>query len=254
MVLDLNPSVSASYHGGTQIARVLSEHWIARNMYCPRCGNGSVSQFTNNRPVADFFCPNCNSQYELKSKQGPLDKKVLDGAYGTMIQRILSGDNPDFFFMNYSKKSMTVLDLVFVPKHFFVPEIIEKRKPLPKKARRAGWVGCNILMNQIPLQGRVYIVKNGSVQPQSIVMDQVKKGDSLINPNIQSRSWIFDILNYVNCMPVTFSLQDMYAFEPMLAQKHPQNQNIRPKIRQQLQFLRDKGFIDFIGRGKYKRL
>jgi len=28
-----------------------------------------------------------------------------------------------------------------------VPEIIERRKPLAITARRAGWIGCNILGN-----------------------------------------------------------------------------------------------------------
>ena len=41
-----------------------------------------------------------------------------------------------------------------VPKHFFVPDIIEKRKPLAETARRAGWIGCNIVLKNIPNEGR----------------------------------------------------------------------------------------------------
>jgi type II restriction enzyme len=37
-----------------------------------------------------------------------------------------------------------------------------------------------------------------------------------------------------------FSLSDVYAFEEDLKLLHPENNNIKPKIRQQLQFLRDK--------------
>jgi len=36
--------------------------------------------------------------------------------------------------------------------------------------------------------------------------------------------------------------------------KHIENKNIEAKIRQQLQFLRDKGFIEFLGRGKYRKV
>lgn len=43
-----------------------------------------------------------------------------------MIKRITSNNNPDFFFMSYSKKDLEVNDFIFVPKHFFVPDIIEK--------------------------------------------------------------------------------------------------------------------------------
>ena len=41
--------------------------------------------------------------------------------------------------------------------------IVEKRKPLSPTARRAGWVGCNILISKIPKQGIIEIVKNGKV-------------------------------------------------------------------------------------------
>ena len=40
----------------------------------------------------------------------------------------------------------------------------------------------------------------------------------------------------------------------MLQARHPQNNNIRPKIRQQLQVLRDKGVIEFLGRGLYRKI
>jgi len=37
-----------------------------------------------------------------------------------------------------------------------------------------------------------------------------------------------------------FTLQEMYNFEAILKQKYPNNNFIKDKIRQQLQFLRDK--------------
>ncbi|MBZ5514446.1 MAG: Dam-replacing domain protein [Acidobacteriia bacterium] len=49
-----------------------------------------------------------------------------------------------------------------------------------------------------------------------------------------------------------FSLPEVYAHEAALARLHPQNRNIRPKIRQQLQILRDLGFVEFLGQGKYR--
>jgi type II restriction enzyme len=35
--------------------------------------------------------------------------------------------------------------------------------------------------------------------------------------------------------------------------KYPNNNNIQAKIRQQLQILRDKGYLKFTGRGKYEK-
>jgi type II restriction enzyme len=61
-----------------------------------------------------------------------------------------------------------------------------------------------------------------------------------------------DILQCVNRINLLqFTLEDMYKYENELKIKHPQNNNIKPKIRQQLQFLRDKGFVEFLGNGKY---
>ncbi|WP_418462651.1 DpnI domain-containing protein [Frisingicoccus sp.] len=38
--------------------------------------------------------------------------------------------NNNFFFMSYNKQDLQVRDFLMVPKYFFSPEIIEKRKPL----------------------------------------------------------------------------------------------------------------------------
>ena len=37
-----------------------------------------------------------------------------------------------------------------------------------------------------------------------------------------------------------------------MARLHPQNRFVRPKIRQQLQILRDLGLLEFLGRGRYR--
>lgn len=224
-------------------------------MFCPRCGNLHIKHFENNRPVADFFCPSCNNEYELKSKNGVLGRKINDGAYKTMIDRITSNNNPDFFFMTYSQKELKVRDFLFVPKHFFVPDIIEKRKPLALTSRRAGWTGCNILIDKIPEQGRIYVISNGQELSRETVISRVNQSSRLEISNINSRGWLMDILNCVNTLPdEIFSLDEMYAFESKLQAKHPLNSNIKPKIRQQLQFLRDRGFIEFLGSGKYKKI
>jgi len=49
-----------------------------------------------------------------------------------------------------------------------------------------------------------------------------------------------------------FDIEDVYAFEARLAQLYPGNRNVKPKIRQQLQFLRDRGYLDFTSRGHYR--
>lgn len=65
---------------------------------------------------------------------------------------------------------------------------------------------------------------------------------------------MLDVLNCVNIIEDRdFTLEQMYSFEKMLAEKHPDNHHIKDKIRQQLQMLRDNGIIEFIGRGRYRK-
>ncbi len=255
MNLNLDINLASDYHSGTQKARILTEHWAADNLYCPRCGNFHVKHLPNNSPVADFYCQRCKSEYELKSKVGSISKKITDGAYSTMIERITSYRNPDFLFMNYSKDKHFVRDLILIPKHFFVPDIIEKRKPLSDSAKRAGWVGCNILLSKIPNQGRIYLIKNGEEIDKLSVFQKVAQSNLLEFNDIHTRGWVFDILNCINHISTNvFSLADVYLFASYLAVKHPQNKNIKAKIRQQLQVLRDLNFIEFLGQGKYRKL
>jgi hypothetical protein len=41
-----------------------------------------------------------------------------------------------------------VENVILIPRFAFPLSAIEKRKPLAETARRAGWVGCNILLQQ----------------------------------------------------------------------------------------------------------
>lgn len=255
MNLLLKNSLSTGYSSGTQIARRLTEGWVGANMYCPRCGNCRIEPCANNAPVSDFICPSCRNQYELKSKNGSLGKKVPDGAYEAMIRRITSDTNPDFLFLEYDKQKMEVRNFLVVPKRFFVPAVIEKRRPLALTARRAGWTGCNILLSDIPKQGRIDIIIDGKVQTPESVVNMLNHTEVLTQGDLQTRGWLFDVLKCVNAISCEiFTLADMYHFESTLAAAHPDNHNIQAKIRQQLQLLRDAGYVEFLERGTYKRI
>lgn len=86
-------------------------------------------------------------------------------------------------------------------------------------------------------------------------MALVSRSNTLVIEDIENRGWIMDVLyciNSINCD--TFSLKQIYEFESYLAIKHPDNHNIKAKIRQQLQLLRDKGHIEFLGNGQYRKI
>lgn len=71
----------------------------------------------------------------------------------------------------------------------------------------------------------------------------------------QLSNWEQDVFECLNKIKGTnFTLEKVYAFESDLSKRHPNNKNIKAKIRQQLQYLRDYGLVKFCNRGKYKKL
>src|SRR3989338_2630083 len=200
MNLLFNRGLVASYKSPSQRIRVLTEHWASNNIYCPSCGS-PITKYQNNQPVADFYCTNCPEQYELKSKSDNIGLKILDGAYKTMLERLRSSHNPNFFFLSYESGILEVLNFLVIPKHFFIPEIIEKRKPLAPGARRAGWVGCNILLQRIPQTGKIFLIKDKTIRPKKEVLETWQKTLFLREePPLNAKGWILDIMNCTDAL------------------------------------------------------
>jgi type II restriction enzyme len=240
------------YESGSQRARVWTEQWAGRWLYCPNCG-ATINRFAANAPVADFYCSSCSEQFELKAQKGALKKKIVDGAFRTMSQRLIAEDNPNLVVMSYDVARLRVTDVLLVPKHFFVPEIIERRKPLAPTARRAGWEGCNILLNQIPDAGKIFFVREGHTEPKESVLAQWQRTLFLRDQRLEARGWLMETMRCVEDIGRSeFSLDDVYAFEQRLSDLYPNNRHVKQKIRQQLQVLRDKGYLEFTGRGEYR--
>jgi type II restriction enzyme len=103
---------------------------------------------------------------------------VVYGAFRSMCERLAASNNPNLMLMNYDLKSFDVTSLFVVPKHFFVREIIEERKPLASTAQRAGWIGCDILLNQVPASGKIFFVRDGQPLPKEDVLENGRKHSS----------------------------------------------------------------------------
>ncbi|WP_201615519.1 DpnI domain-containing protein [Psychrobacter urativorans] len=252
MDLNFNQTLAANYRSPSQIIRVLSEAWVKDNGYCPNCSAQPLAEFANNQPVADFYCANCTEQFELKSKKAKLSNMINDGAYDTMMQRINSEDNPSFFFLTYSKE-LSVNNFLIIPKHFFKSDMIIKRKPLSPTAKRAGWISCNIDLRKVPESGKVFLVKNQQVISRDTVTQKFQQTLFLRELSVQSRGWTLDVMQCVDKLPERFTLAQVYSFSDILQALHMNNNNVHAKIRQQLQILRDKGIIEFLSRGHYRK-
>ncbi|MEZ5924735.1 MAG: DpnI domain-containing protein [Hyphomicrobiaceae bacterium] len=243
----------APFLSGSQSARHWSESWVRDWGFCIQCGHSRLLKFDNNEPVADFRCESCSEQFELKSKRGRLGAKVADGAYRTKIDRLTSSQNPNLLLMTYDLTERAVTNLIAVPKHYFVPRIIQKRRPLAPSARRAGWIGSNILLSEIPDSGKIYIVRDSLPQPRGEVMKRWQTNSFLANAPLDARGWLLEIMRTVEALgKPEFEIADVYADEARLSTVYPGNRHVREKIRQQLQVLRDYGYLDFVSRGIYK--
>lgn len=241
------------YDSGSQSARSLTEAWVSESMYCPNCGHSKLNQFPANMPVADFFCAVCNDQFELKSQKKAFGKVIANGAYATKIQRLESNTSPNLILMSYSHAENSVRDILLIPKRFFVPAIVQQRPPLRMTARRAGWVGSNIMIGNVPDSGRIFMCESGKLLPKEIVLEQWRKTAFLNNLNLTAKGWLIEIMNCVGQLDKNgFSLDDVYRFEVELSRLYPENNHVRPKIRQQLQVLRDNGYLEFLGHGRYR--
>lgn len=242
------------YKSSSQKVRILTEGWVKDEIYCPNCGDLNLEHYPNNKPVADFFCEKCNEDFELKSKSNNVGKKIVDGAYKAMLERLADAHNPNLFLLNYDLGSWQVSNFFVIPKHFFISEIIEKRAPLSVTARRAGWVGCNILLNRIPEAGRIFFIRNKRIEKKENVCALWQKTLFLREEKkAEAKGWLLDVMRCIELInKKEFSLANVYRFKATLAKKHPNNKHIKDKIRQQLQYLRDKKYLEFIGKGEYR--
>jgi type II restriction enzyme len=221
-------------------------------MYCPGCDGEKLAKTKTGSPTCDFICTNCEERFELKSGRHRFGTRIADSAYGAMMAAIREDRTPNLLAVQYSA-TFSVINLFLVPRYFIVETAIEKRRPLAIHARRAGWVGCNILLNRIPVDGRIMVVNEGTAIPSHDVRMLFRRAKRLKGLPSVRRGWTVDVLNAARSLGRRdFSLADVYAFERHFAELHTNNRNIRPKIRQQLQVLRDLGFLEFVGRGRYR--
>lgn len=253
MNLSLPRQELARYKSASQRARVGTEAWGATNLFCPSCDSPTLDSAPRGTAAIDYLCPSCAQPFQLKSQSKPFGRRIVDSAYSEMRRAILEDRTPNLYVMHYDLTAWSVRTIILIPHFAFALSAIERRSPLAPTARRAGWVGCNILLSQIPADARIPIIDAGSPRPPAAVRADFRRLRPLENLKAEVRGWTLDVLNAVRALgKQEFSLSELYAREDALAKLHPENHNVRPKIRQQLQTLRDIGLLEFLSPGRYR--
>jgi type II restriction enzyme len=241
------------YKSKSQRARVATEAWGLASLYCPVCATSRLRDSPTNTHAFDFSCGECAATFQLKAQSKPLEGRIVDSAYSAMVKAIREDRTPNLFAMHYSMDDWRVENMILIPHFAFPLSAIEKRKPLGPKARRAGWVGCNILLGAIPEDARIPIVVNRKARPMRDVREQFQRIRKLESVRPEQRGWALDVLNVLRRIGKTeFSLSEVYSYAEELQKLHPNNRHVEPKIRQQLQVLRDKEFLEFVRPGEYR--
>jgi type II restriction enzyme len=241
------------YESKSRRAGVATEAWGLKNLYCPNCQSPSLTGLAINTPAVDYTCPVCRAPFQLKARSSAFAGRIVDAAYSAMVRAIREDRTPNLFALHYEPEEWRVANLILIPHFAFPLSAVEKRKPLGPDARRAGWVGCNILLSAIPLDARISVIAGGKPAASADVRAQYARIRPLEKLRAEQRGWTLDVLNVVRSLGKTeFNLGDVYAFESKLARLHPNNRHVRDKIRQQLQVLRDLGLLQFLGGGDYR--
>src|ERR1700731_4765098 len=228
MDLQCRTELASAYKAGPQIARVLSEDWCTRELYCAACDSNRLTRSRTNTPSLDFACPRCEQLYELKCLKRWNPRKIVDAGYEAMMRAVRADRTPNLLVLHYSANWL-VQNLILIPRVFFTESVIERRKALSPIARRAGWVGCNILLEQIPEDGKIAIVSSGLCFPERSVREEFSRVRRLAEVPPQMRGWTVDVLNGIRRLrKARFSLLELYTLESELQALHPNNRNVRP--------------------------
>ena len=225
-------------------ARDVAEVWGEHNLYCPNCPSPRLTRKAQDS--SDFLCPECGLQFQLKGQKTRFGADIADGVYDLTLHAVKNNDAPCFFFVHYDMPSWTVIDVLLVPGFAIPPSAIMKRKT-------GG--GCNITLSRISPDARIPIVStikaSHSGDTECIMisrMEEVRMKFKHLKPlaDIPSkqRALALDVLNIIRRLKKTeFTSADFHPFEGELEKLHPDQTNLRDKIRKELLVLRDAGFL-----------
>lgn len=259
MNLQWESQIASTFRSRSQQVRVATEAWFASQAYCIACNSNHLDTSKPNAIARDFSCPICSQSYELKSSGRVEGRRIVDGAYATMLMRIRAHDAPALILLRYLRKttlsnSPWLVDrLTAIHPIFLTDVIVEARRPLSPRAKRAGWQGCNLRIDRIPPEGRIVLVNAGEAANPDEIRAQYEYSKRLASIDPDMRGWTNMVLQIVRTIGRrTFTLSDVYAHRQALEEAFPNNHHIEAKIRQQLQVLRDLGYLDFSSRGVYE--
>jgi type II restriction enzyme len=111
------------------------------------------------------------------------------------------------------------------------------------------------LLSWIPESWKIFYIKNWEYRNKPDILEDWNRTLFLKDKKGKAKWWLLDIMKCIEMLKKReFNLQELYKFENYLSWKYPNNKHIKDKIRQQLQFLRDKWYLEFVSSWNYRIL
>lgn len=255
MHLVCNPALGERHKSASQRARSITEGWFTAEGYCLNCRSNRVELTTAGTPFSDHRCPVCGQTYEMKSAKKAHTRIVQNGGYESMMREIRAERPPVLLLMQYDP-AWCVQQLVAVHPVFLTPDVIRKRaKPHVRPRSGALYWMCDFDLTVIPEVGKIAVVRGREARAPRVVREEFAALQPLREVSNRTRGWTGLVLDAVKKIgKPMFTLAEVYTHEAAMHAAYPGNSHVRDKIRQQLQVLRELGYVEFVERGMYRVL
>lgn len=144
------PSPAEHYASRARAAGIMVETWAEHNLYCLNCPSDELSRLPVNAVVADLVCAECQRRYQVKGRNGRFGATVTGAAYEPLLNAARDGAMPDYVLVEYDPRFSIVVFASGIPGRFITAERVVPRRPLRPGAKRAGWRGCTIRIDDLP--------------------------------------------------------------------------------------------------------
>ena len=114
---------------------------------------------------------------------------------------------------------------------------------------------CDLDLTCIPSDGLIPVVSNGSEIKQIIVRAAYQTSKRFGEIPLSKRGGTALVLAVIRRIGAKeFTSADMHRYAGEMHKVYPENNHVEAKVHQQLQVLRDLGYLEFLGRGEYRVL
>lgn len=253
MNIRLRWNLALRFKKATHQARVVTEDWVRREMYCINCSRGRLIALDNNAKVIDFRCSNCRHQYQVKATKGRLTSQLPGATYRATRTAIRMGRAPNFLLVVYRILPPEVREVLAIPRHFITEETISRRivNSRSGKPSRETFV---LHLNKIPDDAKIRVVHRGRPVARRAATRAWRKGGRIERRAAIVRKGPIDFWAAVpGASGWSFGVRDFRGYERKSGEGLAHYRRRLEALERQLQELENSGFITLADHRRQKQ-